>query len=185
MFHPDYPTKLECGCDCAGIMQQNKEAAEQFEKYAKAVGRARKLHADALRTMSLSASGALLRSTWDDANWSDDEDRPRLCGKRTGRGKLFTSYMVLEGVGDYWLSVNRRGLDGYGGNVGLTWWDGYRTRRSKGVGSPMTFQTPGEAKAWAVRKMVELWRKRIDLSLSEVEGRNKAVNEFGDVIDLT
>jgi hypothetical protein len=33
--------------------------------------------------------------------------------------------------------------------------------------------------------MVELWRKRIDLSLSEVEGRNKAVNEFGDVIDLT
>jgi hypothetical protein len=35
MSHPNYPMELECGCDCAGKMEENAFAAEAREKTLK------------------------------------------------------------------------------------------------------------------------------------------------------
>lgn len=204
MRHPEYPDPIDVGKVCAGIMQQNMEAAAQHERYAKAVERARKRHAGGLIMVKAAMAGAL-QSDWDEQSWIEDDDWPaeRTKGRRVwsngdwvrdgsewkyiepgwrrDKSKTATSFMVLEGIGEYWMSVNRWGLDGFGAAVGKMSRGerGYGGRRSK-----RRFRTLAEAKTMCTREMAKQWRAKLDKGLADVLDRNRAVNDWGDVIDL-
>jgi hypothetical protein len=185
MRHPEYPDPIEVGKICAGLMQQNMEAAEQHERYAKAVERARRRHALGIKTIRLAMIGAR-RSDWMRERWIEDDEWPTV--RRNGQpgpwgeGRVKAkSFMTLEGIGEYWLMVNRHGLRGFGAHVGTMWrgqigYGGWKSNR--------TYGTAAEAQEASIRIMGKQWRMKLDKGLDAVIARNKAVNERGEAIDL-